>query len=317
MELFIVLILFIAGGYALAKIMGRKRKKRFDLSVKEKIGIRKWVSLSNLLERLESSLAPTYIEQVKKRVLDNGLMEEQEFPYYLMELKRFFMLSAILKHTPMYNDKVDEIWHEMLIFTKEYQEFCQNFTGEMIHHYPNIEKRPNPNERAWFDLVYSILFETSYESMDTHGRFFQNPLDVQIVTDFHELSTKELKKKYFCDHLTEEAEVVVNMLIKRIRSMTHRAKKLDKSTFRSVKSWEYDQHILIMVYLSWFYYDTYIQEMQQVGTAVQAASSSSSFPTYTGSDSSCSSDSSSCSSDSSSCSSSSSSCSSCGGGCSS
>ncbi len=37
----------------------------------------------------------------------------------------------------MLSEDVDEIWHDMILFTKEYQRFSEKFLGKMLHHIPN------------------------------------------------------------------------------------------------------------------------------------------------------------------------------------
>ena len=34
--------------------------------------------------------------------------------------------------------EVDEMWHEFILFTKDYSDFCQHYFGEYLHHLPNI-----------------------------------------------------------------------------------------------------------------------------------------------------------------------------------
>lgn len=34
--------------------------------------------------------------------------------------------------------EIDEMWHEFILFTKDYTHFCQHYFGEYLHHLPNI-----------------------------------------------------------------------------------------------------------------------------------------------------------------------------------
>jgi len=34
--------------------------------------------------------------------------------------------------------EIDEMWHEFILFTKDYTQFCQLYFGEYLHHLPNI-----------------------------------------------------------------------------------------------------------------------------------------------------------------------------------
>lgn len=37
-------------------------------------------------------------------------------------------------------DPLDKVWHEFILFTKEYHEFCETFFGGYLHHIPCSEK---------------------------------------------------------------------------------------------------------------------------------------------------------------------------------
>jgi acyl-CoA thioesterase FadM len=34
---------------------------------------------------------------------------------------------------------VDEMWHQFILYTKNYQQFCQTLFGQMMHHFPTTE----------------------------------------------------------------------------------------------------------------------------------------------------------------------------------
>ena len=56
------------------------------------------------------------------------------------ELKRFLILCAIFpnKQYPM-TRVVDPLWHEFIMFTRKYSEYCNLLAGHFIHHHPNTE----------------------------------------------------------------------------------------------------------------------------------------------------------------------------------
>jgi hypothetical protein len=59
------------------------------------------------------------------------------------EFKKYMALIA-LGHTEigMASQEVDEIWHNFILFTREYGEFCEKVCGRIIHHRPNTSRRP-------------------------------------------------------------------------------------------------------------------------------------------------------------------------------
>lgn len=59
------------------------------------------------------------------------------------EFRKYMALIA-LGHTEvgMTSPEVDEIWHNFILFTREYGEFCEKVCGRIIHHRPNTSRRP-------------------------------------------------------------------------------------------------------------------------------------------------------------------------------
>ena len=72
---------------------------------------------------------------------DYGVSKE-EAKVYERELKRYLILAAKSETTdmPMTSKEVDELWHTFLLFTKEYQKFCNESFGKFVHHVPHIEE---------------------------------------------------------------------------------------------------------------------------------------------------------------------------------
>jgi hypothetical protein len=162
----IVAVVFIILVFCITRFRKSRRTKRsgpdyskhrppYGLDLQPKIPLKEAES------RLEAGMTEDLVKQLKVRVLEQyPRMSEAEFNWKLLELKRYFMMTAILKYVPMYSESVDDIWHEMLTFKGEYQRFGETFIGSSIRHTPSSEPNPTPNpgERAWFDWVYSQLF---------------------------------------------------------------------------------------------------------------------------------------------------------------
>lgn len=56
-----------------------------------------------------------------------------------VELKRFLILAADDDESlDMMSIEVDNLWHTFLLFTKEYQQFCNDMFGKFIHHNPLV-----------------------------------------------------------------------------------------------------------------------------------------------------------------------------------
>ena len=54
----------------------------------------------------------------------------------LNEVLRFMALVAHYNETLTPSITVDNTWHELILFTSAYAEFCQSRFGRFIHHFP-------------------------------------------------------------------------------------------------------------------------------------------------------------------------------------
>ena len=98
---------------------------------------------------------------IVERVRDKGTLSAQQADEALAEFKKYMALIA-LGHTAlgMHSSDVDEIWHNFILFTREYAEFCEKICGQMIHHRPNTSRRPElpPASVSEFQTAYTSFF---------------------------------------------------------------------------------------------------------------------------------------------------------------
>ena len=122
--------------------------------------------------------APYLIEKlVKNRVVDNTEEGEALFA----EAKKFLILSHADSDVSwnMYSARVDEAWHQFVLFTSQYAEFCHRYFGEYLHHNPS--NAPQAPGRPALQPSTLEGFRARYES------FFGEPLpdiwhDARAVT---------------------------------------------------------------------------------------------------------------------------------------
>ncbi|UII54286.1 hypothetical protein LS684_11350 [Cytobacillus spongiae] len=151
-----------------------------------------------MAEKLEHSMSSSFIENVTYRMeREHPDWRELDINWSLFELKRYFLMTGILKSVPMFSDKVDEVWHEMLMFTRDYEQFSIKFYGSFLHHTPNMEIEPIPGDRAFFDYVYLKLFDPTINSRILWGSFLKYPIKRELLNDFQTMSTGALLTKYF------------------------------------------------------------------------------------------------------------------------
>lgn len=254
----------ILGGITVGAVYFSKKNDQLKLSkenIPPRLGILAGVPVDSLLNRLDSALDGGYISQVKQRFLkENPKLTEDEFEWRLFELKRYFLLTNILKKAPMFSEEVDEIWHQMILFTQKYQTFSEQFLGSMIHHTPNTSQKPEPQERAFFDWVFSQLFTITEFSWKKWGSFFRYPIDTAILKDFNAHSKEWLMEKYF--KITKENYEIVEYLVIQMKQQLLEAEKMQqtdiKGSFKKQETFgEMTQLSLVMVFFSYYYFDDY------------------------------------------------------------
>ncbi|WP_052350773.1 hypothetical protein [Paenibacillus gorillae] len=150
-------------------------------------------------ERLETALGLDLESRVKDRVLKEAPgMSDEEWNWTWFELKRYFLMCAVVKRVPMYSGKVDAVWHEMLMFTREYEGFCVKLCGQMIHHAPHEPSDvPEQSERAWFDWVYGELFTQAPASGRLWGNFYRTKMPQSRLQPLADLEAAELRENWF------------------------------------------------------------------------------------------------------------------------
>lgn len=255
--------------------------------------------LKKLSENLEQSLSKSYMKNVEERVMKEKKLKENEYNWRLLDLKRYFILTSLLKESPMFSDKVDDLWHEMLMFTREYDVFSKKYAGSILHHSPNVTKKPDPYLRGFFDWVYAELFFIRKENIYLYKGFFRHPVNPSIIEEFKTLSENELIDKYFKSDSNYFSTIhsLISSMKKTANSVKDYEKRVVQEKLRKSKIQKNFNAMLVpFVSVSYFHYDEFSSYMK-------ASAASSSSCTSCGSGSSCST-STSCSS----------SCSSCGGG---
>ncbi|TDY16778.1 hypothetical protein B0G81_7888 [Paraburkholderia sp. BL6665CI2N2] len=103
---------------------------------------------------------------VKERIVDSPEEGESLFA----EVKKFLILSYVDSDVTwnMYSVRIDEAWHQFVLFTRQYTDFCRRYFGEYVHHIPSgpLEPLGHATRRpSTFEA-----FRARYES------FFGNPL---------------------------------------------------------------------------------------------------------------------------------------------
>jgi len=243
--------------------------------------------LRELVRRLEQALPESYEERVKRRVMEKLGIGETEWGNRWFELKRFFVLTAILKGVPMYSPDVDDVWHEMLLFTREYERFSNDFLGTYLHHNPHDQPVFDPGERAWFDWMYTLLFRPTPYSRYVWGPFFRHPLSRDLLKELETSPEEQLMERHFNRESAarfEEVERLCRFVIGAFRRTIGEARRYAEqygqrlgSHVLSLKSRETEPALWmlgVMAFLSLYYHDDFLQMQQEL---LKRASESGSF----------------------------------------
>lgn len=89
--------------------------------------------------RFEEALdyeAPFLIEKLlKERISESRDDAEALF----IEFKRFVVLDRTHpeKGWEIGSRRIDEVWHQFILFTAQYQSFCERYFGGFLHHFPS------------------------------------------------------------------------------------------------------------------------------------------------------------------------------------
>ncbi|MEU1209169.1 hypothetical protein [Nocardia sp. NPDC005825] len=146
--------------------------------------------------------APYLIEKLIKNCVVETAAEGEEL---FREVKRYLLLCNLDQDRvwSMYSLRVDETWHQFILFTRQYTEFCQRFFGRYVPHSPSNAPEvefPRPTEKtsfAQFATRYQELFAEPLpdvwfdeNSVTLDRRLFSRwsgPLTVRAADDMVEL----------------------------------------------------------------------------------------------------------------------------------
>ena len=106
--------------------------------------------------------APYLIEKLLK---DHVVDDHDEAEALFTEVKRYLVLvhTDDTKIWEMYSLRVDEVWHQFILFTREYMDFCQRFFGRYVPHSPS--NAPDPKTLKKKEVSYFPAFKDRYEEL--------------------------------------------------------------------------------------------------------------------------------------------------------
>lgn len=128
---------------------------------------------------------------VEKLVKDHIADTPEEAEALFAEVKRYLVIAALDpgKSWHMYSLRIDECWHQFILFTKQYIEFCKLYFGRYVPHAPS--NSPDAESAAPKQRTTFKEFNERYQEL------FQAPLP-EIWVDARNVS---LNRRVLNDHM--------------------------------------------------------------------------------------------------------------------
>ncbi|MBI2573056.1 hypothetical protein HYV86_04315 [Candidatus Woesearchaeota archaeon] len=84
-------------------------------------------------------LEPIQVPHLEEKLLENSIFPTKEaYQTGFSELKKYLAIAATSAGpVAMTSQEVDATWHQFILFTREYTQFCSDNLGRYIHHEPN------------------------------------------------------------------------------------------------------------------------------------------------------------------------------------
>jgi hypothetical protein len=125
-------------------------------------------------------------EDILSRFTDLFNVSEEEAGDIFTETKKFLYISGLPGvFIPDELLIIDEMWHNFILFTQEYQQFCAFYFGSYLHHSPATKAAKQLHQqsimtnledaRANFNKKLTALLSVTYEQLgqDTVAKWFQ------------------------------------------------------------------------------------------------------------------------------------------------
>ena len=102
------------------------------------------MSISTKMIRYDKQALAEYdFGPVRDRVIAERGLTAASYAKHEGEMRRFFHLVGTTDGpTACLNKTVDEIWHQLVLFTPLYRDFCSSVFGEFVDHVPRTEHTP-------------------------------------------------------------------------------------------------------------------------------------------------------------------------------
>jgi hypothetical protein len=129
----------------------------------------------DLAERVEAQFATSATSLsfeapylIEKLLADHVCASKDEAEVLFREVKRYFFLNRADqgKIWEMHSFRIDEIWHQFVLFTRQYMEFCTRYYGMYLPHSPsNAPEAPKNSPTQTTPVATFREFRAYYEKV--------------------------------------------------------------------------------------------------------------------------------------------------------
>lgn len=136
------------------------------------------VPMTSPTQRAFARLLKWDIPTIKQYAVQKGLYTAEEIDAVEIEYKKYLALcigypQAALP-TPL---RLDDLWHQHILFTKDYHAMCQKVCGTYLHHQPFVgDAKADPRARSEMRAIYQREF--GEPPANAWGNCFVNPCSV-------------------------------------------------------------------------------------------------------------------------------------------
>jgi hypothetical protein len=103
---------------------------------------------------------------IDKLVKDHIVDTPEEAEVLFTEVKKYLLMvrDDETANWEMYSLRVDEVWHQFILYTNEYMNFCERFFGRYVPHSPSNAPEP-PFVSSTREVCTFELFASHYEQL--------------------------------------------------------------------------------------------------------------------------------------------------------
>lgn len=122
-------------------------------------------SLENLLTYKNQAVLKLYEQNYPDNILKSEIAFQEVLKYLWLTKKHSLEKLADPTNTSLPSrcvmmrsmQEIDEMWHEFILFTQDYTDFCQQYFGAYMHHLPNLFDTMPASEEEVAEEVNKLL----------------------------------------------------------------------------------------------------------------------------------------------------------------